>query len=67
MSETPKPEDGTVEKEAPKKGWLSRWRSRGDQPSATPEPEPASATPEPEAAAETPEPQEAAAKPEGEG
>ena len=66
MSETPKPEEGNVEKEAPKKGWLSRWRSRGDSPSGTPEPEPASGTPEPEAAAETLEPEEAGARPEGE-
>ena len=65
MSETPKPEEGNVEKEAPKKGWLSRWRSRGDSPSGTPEPEPASGTPEPEAAAETLEPEEAGARPEG--
>ena len=61
MSETSKPEEGNAEKEAPKKGWLSRWRSRGDQPGATPDPEPASATPEPEAAVETLEPEEAAA------
>jgi len=66
VSETPKPEEGNVEKEAPKKGWLSRWRSRGDSPSGTPEPEPASGTPEPEAAAETLEPEEAGARPEGE-
>jgi len=65
VSETPKPEEGNVEKEAPKKGWLSRWRSRGDSPSGTPEPEPASGTPEPEAAAETLEPEEAGARPEG--
>ena len=65
MSETPKPEEGNVEKEAPKKGWLSRWRSRGDSPSGTPEPEPASGTPEPEAAAETLEAEEAGAKREG--
>jgi fused signal recognition particle receptor len=66
VSETPKPEEGNVEKEAPKKGWLSRWRSRGDSPSGTPEREPASGTPEPEAAAETLEPEEAGARPEGE-
>jgi fused signal recognition particle receptor len=48
VSETPKPEDGTAEKEAPKKGWLSRWRSKGDSASETPEPEPASETPEAE-------------------
>jgi fused signal recognition particle receptor len=66
VSETPKPEEGNVEKEAPKKGWLSRWRSRGDSPSETPEPEPATETPEPEAATETLEPEEAGAKPEGE-
>jgi fused signal recognition particle receptor len=66
VSETPKPEEGNVEKEAPKKGWLSRWRSRGDSPSATPEPEPASRTSEPEAAAETLEPEEAGARPESE-
>jgi fused signal recognition particle receptor len=66
VSETPKPEEGNVEKEAPKKGWLSRWRSRGDSPSGTPEPEPASGTLEPEAAAETLEPEEAGARPEGE-
>jgi hypothetical protein len=50
VSETPKPEEG-------KKGWLSRWRSKGD---SAPE------TPEPEATIETPEAQEAEAKPEGE-
>jgi fused signal recognition particle receptor len=66
VSETSKPEEGNVEQEAPKKGWLSRWRSRGDTPSATPEPEPASGTPEPEAAAETPEHEEAGARLEGE-
>jgi fused signal recognition particle receptor len=66
VSETSKPDEGNAEKEAPKKGWLSRWRSRGDQPGATPEPEPASATPEPEAAVETLEPEGAAAKSEGE-
>jgi fused signal recognition particle receptor len=66
VSETPKPEEGNVEKEAPKKGWLSRWRSRGDSPGGTPEPEPASATPEPEVAAETLVPEQAAARPEGE-
>ena len=57
MSDTPKPEEGNVEKEVPKKGWLSRWRSRGDS---------ASEAPEPAAASETPEAQEAEAKPEGE-
>jgi len=66
VSETPKPEEGNVEQEAPRKGWLSRWRSRGDTPSGTPEPEPASGTPEPEAAAETLEHEEAGARPEGE-
>ena len=66
MSETPKPEEGNVEQEAPRKGWLSRWRSRGDTPSGTPEPEPASGTPEPEAAAETLEHEEAGARLEGE-
>jgi fused signal recognition particle receptor len=66
VSETPKPEEGNVEKEAPKKGWLSRWRSKGDSPGGTPEPEPASGTPEAEAATETLEPEEAAARPEGE-
>jgi fused signal recognition particle receptor len=66
VSETPKPEEGNVEQEAPRKGWLSRWRSRGDTPSGTPEPEPASGTPEPEAAAETLEHEEAGARLEGE-
>ncbi len=47
MSETPKPDQGT-EKEAPKKGWFARWRSRGDASSATPDPEPAIVPPEPE-------------------
>ena len=46
MSDTPKPEEGNVEKEVPKKGWLSRWRSKGDSASETPEPEPVSETPE---------------------
>jgi fused signal recognition particle receptor len=66
VSETPKPEEAKAEKEAPKKGWLSRWRSGGDAASATPEPEPASATPEPEPASETPEAEESGARPEGE-
>ena len=66
MSETPKPEEGNVEKEAPKKGWLSRWRSKGDSPSGTPETEPASGTPELEAAIEVLEPEGGGAKPEGE-
>ena len=66
MSETPKPEEGDVEKEAPKKGWLSRWRSKGDSPSGTPEPEPASGTPELEATTEVLEPEGGGAKPEGE-
>ncbi len=39
MSETPKPEEA-------KKGWLSRWRSKGDPAPETPEPEAASETPE---------------------
>jgi fused signal recognition particle receptor len=65
VSETPKPEEGNVDKDAPKKGWLSRWRSRGDSPSATPEPEPASGTLEPEAAAGTLEPEATQARPEG--
>ncbi len=56
MSDTPKPEEGSVEKEVPKKGWLSRWRSKGDSASETPEPEPVS---------ETPDAQEGDAKPEG--
>ncbi|MBI2736770.1 MAG: signal recognition particle-docking protein FtsY [Rhodospirillales bacterium] len=60
MSETPKPEEGK-EREAPKKGWFSRWRSGGDAPSAAPEPEPAIATPEPEPA---PHPEVLEAKPE---
>jgi fused signal recognition particle receptor len=38
----PKPDAGKSEKEVPKKGWLSRWRSRGGSGSETPEPEPAS-------------------------
>ena len=66
MSETAKPEEGNVEKEAPKKGWLSRWRSKGDSPSGTPEPEPASGTPELEATTEVLEPEGSGAKPEGE-
>ena len=66
MSETPKPEEGKVEKEVPKQGWLSRWRSRGNSPSGTPEPEPAIGTPEPEAASETLKLEEGEAKPEGE-
>ena len=49
-------EEGNVEKEVPKKGWLSRWRSKGDSASETPEPEPVS---------ETPEAEESEAKPEG--
>ncbi|MBL6613550.1 MAG: signal recognition particle-docking protein FtsY [Reyranella sp.] len=49
MSETPKPEEG-------KKGWLSRWRSKGDAATAAPDPEPVSEAPEPEA----PEPEAAA-------
>ena len=57
MSETPKPEEGKVENEVPKKGWLSRWRSKGDSANGTPEPEPAS---------ETLKPEEEEAKPEGE-
>ena len=60
MSETPKAEEGKVEKEAPKKGWLSRWRSRGGSASESTEPEPTSHTLEPQ----TLEPQEAEAKPE---
>ena len=56
MSDTPKPEEGNVEKEVPKKGWLSRWRSKGDSASEAPEPEPVS---------ETPEAEEGEAKPEG--
>jgi fused signal recognition particle receptor len=67
VSETPKPEEGKVEKEVPKQGWLSRWRSRGNSPSGTPEPEPAIGTPEPEAASETLKLEEGEAKPEGEG
>ncbi|HSS85523.1 MAG TPA: signal recognition particle receptor subunit alpha, partial [Reyranella sp.] len=66
MSETPKPEEGKVEKEVPKQGWLSRWRSRGNSPSGTPEPEPVIGTPEPEAASETLKLEEGEAKPEGE-
>jgi fused signal recognition particle receptor len=66
VSETPKPEEGKVEKEVPKQGWLSRWRSRGNSPSGTPEPEPAIGTPEPEAASETLKLEEGEAKPEGE-
>ena len=66
MSETPKPEEGNVEKEAPKKGGLSRWRSKGEPPSGTPEIEPASGTPELEAAIEVLEPEGGGAKPEGE-
>jgi fused signal recognition particle receptor len=66
VSETPKPEEGKVEKEVPKQGWLSRWRSRGNSPSGTPEPDPAIGTPEPEAASETLKPEEGEAKPEGE-
>jgi fused signal recognition particle receptor len=57
VSETPKPEEGEIEKEVPKKGWLSRWRSKGDS---------ASETPEPESASETPEAEEGEAKTEGE-
>jgi fused signal recognition particle receptor len=57
VSEAPKPEEGEVKKEAPKKGWLSRWRSRDDS---------ASGTPEPEAASETLEAEEGEAKPAGE-
>jgi len=49
VSETPKPEEG-------KKGWLSRWRSKGDAATAAPDPEPVSEAPEPEA----PEPEAAA-------
>jgi fused signal recognition particle receptor len=45
VSETPKPEEGKVEKEVPKKGWLSRWRSRGDSAGGTPQREPASEPP----------------------
>ncbi|MGH8735636.1 MAG: hypothetical protein ACREVB_18270, partial [Burkholderiales bacterium] len=56
MSETPKPEEDKVENEVPKKGWLSRWRSKGDS---------ASQTPEPESVRETPEAEEGEAKPEG--
>ena len=48
MSDTPKPEEGNVEKEVPKKGWLSRWRSKGDSASETPEPEPVSEAPDAE-------------------
>ena len=59
MSETPK--------EAPKKGWLSRWRSRGDATESPPEIEPAIATPEPESEPEPePELEEAVATPEPE-
>jgi len=56
VSETPKAEEGKVEKEVPKKGWLSRWRSKGDS---------ANETPEPELASEMPEAEEGDAKPEG--
>jgi fused signal recognition particle receptor len=66
VSETAKPEEGNVEKEAPKKGWLSRWRPKGDSPSGTPEPEPASGTPELEATTEVLEPEGGGAKPVGE-
>ena len=38
MSETPKPEEGEVEKEAGKKGWFARLRSRGGPASETPKP-----------------------------
>jgi fused signal recognition particle receptor len=55
VSETPEPEEGNVEKEVPKKGWLSRWRSRGDSASEAPEPEPASEAPKPEAGEPKPE------------
>jgi fused signal recognition particle receptor len=57
VSETSKPEEGKAEKEVPKKGWLSRWRSGGDS---------ASATPEPDLASETPEAEEREARAEGE-
>jgi fused signal recognition particle receptor len=66
VSETPKPEEGNVEKEAPKKGWLSRWRSKGDSPGGTPETEPASGTPELVAATEALEPEAGGARSEGE-
>ncbi|CAN5916789.1 hypothetical protein BH11PSE3_BH11PSE3_50740 [soil metagenome] len=39
MSETPKPEEGDVEKEAPKKGWLSRLGFGGGSASETPKPD----------------------------
>jgi fused signal recognition particle receptor len=59
VSETPK-----SEKEAPKKGWFSRWRSKGDLASETPLPEPASETPASEVVSEAIEPAAAEAKPE---
>jgi len=59
VSETPKPEEGDAEKDAPKKGWFSRWRSRGDAASVAREPEPAIVMPEPESAIVTPEPEPA--------
>ncbi len=39
MSETPKPEEAEAEKEAPKKGWLSRLRFGGGPASEPPKPE----------------------------
>lgn len=63
MSETPKPEEGK-EKDGPKKGWFSRWRSRGDTPSAAPEPEPVITAPEPEPVSPAPDPEVLEAKPE---
>lgn len=59
MSETPK-----SEKEAPKKGWFSRWRSKGDLASETPLSEPAGETPASEVVSEAIEPAAAEAKPE---
>jgi fused signal recognition particle receptor len=50
VSETPKPEEG-------RKGWFSRWRSRGDQ---------ADGTPAPEAVGEPPRAEELEARPEAE-
>jgi fused signal recognition particle receptor len=53
VSETPK-----SEKEAPKKGWFSRWRSKGDQANEMPAPEPAIVTPEPEPVSAAPGPEQ---------
>lgn len=55
MSETPKPEEGKAEKETPKRGWLSRWRSKADSPSAAPAPEETSEAPRAEEAEAGPE------------